>query len=206
MNNYVITIGRQIGSNGKEIAERVAERLGIKVYDKTLLEAAARESGLDSSVFENADEREAQSFMGNLFSIHGSLSTLMSGDSCMGPDQLFEIQSETILGIGEEESCIIVGRCAEYVLREHPRMASIFISADHEDRIKNIMRREMVERERAEEIIEKGDKRRRSYHDYYATTKWGEARCYDLCINASRMGIERTVELIYNYIKERFPL
>lgn len=200
MKNYVISIGRQLGSGGKEIAEKLGKRLNIKVYDKTLLEVAAKESGLDTTVFEMTDEQETSTFLGGLFSIHGSLGSYIPGESCMAGDKLFEIQSETIRDIAERESCIIVGRCAEYVLREHPKMTSIFITADTKERIARVMEKENVDYEKAIELIEKGDKRRRSYHDYYTTSHWGEARSYDLCINSSRIGIDGTVEFLYNFI------
>lgn len=206
MENFVISIGRELGSGGKEIAEKVATRLGIKFYDKKLLEIAARESGLDTAVFENADERESNMFAGNVFSIHGTIANIFSGGSCMDADQLFAIQSEAIRHLSERESCVVVGRCAEYVLRDHPRMVSIFITASMEDRIAYLVNNENVGREAAIEMIEKGDKRRRQYHDYYATTRWGEARCYDLCINASHMGLEGTTEFLCNYIKQRLGI
>ena len=204
MNNFIISIGRQLGSGGKEIAEKLGKRLNIKVYDKTLLEVAAKESGLDTTVFETADEQEHTSFFSGLFSIHGSMGDYMPISSCLENDKLFEIQSETIRGIAERESCIIVGRCAEYVLRDNPNMISIFITANNDDRVKRIMDIENLEHDKAVDFIEKGDKRRRSYHDYYATTLWGEAHSYDICVNSSKMGIENTVELLYNFIKSRF--
>lgn len=204
MKNYVISIGRQLGSGGKEIAEKLGKRLDIKVYDKTLLEVAARESGLDTTVFEMADEQETSGFFNGLFSIHGSMSNYMPGESCMANDKLFEIQSETIRELAEKEACIIVGRCSEYVLREHPKKIGIFITADTKDRIERIMKMEGIGHDKAVEFMEKGDKRRRSYHDYYATTHWGEARSYDICVNSSLMGIDGTVEFLYNLIKSRF--
>lgn len=204
MNNFIISIGRQLGSGGKEIAEKLGERLNIKVYDKTLLEVAAKESGLDTTVFETADEQEHTGFFSGLFSIHGSMGDYLTTSSCIENDKLFEIQSETIRGIAERENCIIVGRCAEYVLRDHPRMISIFITANNNDRIDRVMKTENLGHDKAAEFIEKGDKRRRSYHDYYATTHWGEARSYDICVNSSKMGVEGTVELLYNFIKSRF--
>jgi cytidylate kinase len=118
----------------------------------------------------------------------------------MTNDKLFEIQSETIRELADKEPCIIVGRCSEYVLRVHPKNISIFITADTQERIERIMEKESLSHEKAVEFIEKGDKRRRSYHDYYATTHWGEARSYDICVNSSRMGIEGTVEFLYNFI------
>ena len=204
MKNFIITIGRQLGSGGKEIAEKLGVLLNIKVYDKTLLEVAAKESGLDTTVFETADEQEHNSFFGGLFSIHGSMSDYMPMSNCIENDKLFEIQSETIRNIAEKESCIIVGRCAEYVLRDHPDRISIFITANEKDRIERIMNMENLEHGKAIEFIEKGDKRRRSYHDYYTTTSWGEAHSYDICVNSSRMGIEGTVDFLYNFITSHF--
>ncbi len=204
MDKFVISIGRQPGSGGKEIAEKLAERLNIKVYDKTLLEVAARESGIDTTVFEQADEQEVSAFFGGWFSIHGSMGDYIPSNNYMGNNKLFEIQSEAIRNVAENESCIIVGRCAEYVLRDHPALLSVFITADYDDRIERVMKREGIGQEKAAEFIEKSDKRRRSYHDYYATTRWGEAKCYDLCINSSRMGVEGSVEFLYRFIKEYF--
>lgn len=206
MKRFVIAIGRELGSGGKEIAEKVATRLGIKFYDKKLLEVAARDSGLDTTVFENADERESHAFTGNIFSIHGAITDMFMGNSCMDADQLFVIQSEAIRNLAEHESCVIVGRCAEYVLREHQQMASIFITADYEERVKYVMEHDNVDRIQACETIEKGDKRRRQYHDFYSTGKWGEARSYNLCINSSHMGIDGTAEFICSYIRQRFGL
>ena len=122
MKNFIISIGRQLGSGGKEIAEKLGERLNIKVYDKTLLEVASKESGLDATVFETADEQENSGLFGGFFSIHGSMGEYMPMGGYMGNDKLFEIQSETIRNIADRENCIIVGRCAEYVLRDHPGM------------------------------------------------------------------------------------
>ncbi|MBO5864986.1 MAG: cytidylate kinase-like family protein [Bacteroidaceae bacterium] len=204
MKQFVITIGRQLGSGGKEMAELLARELGVSVYDKALLQAAACESGIDASVFEQADESESSSLFGSFFSIHGSISEYFSGGSCIDNDRLFEIQSDVIRNIAQNESCIIVGRCAEYVLRDHPAMFSIFITADHADRVERVMRAEGLEREAAVEFIEKNDKKRRSYHDYYATTHWGEAGSYDLCVNVSRLGIEATVDFLKQYIQKRF--
>ena len=204
MKQFVITIGRQLGCGGKEIAEKLARDLGVKVYDKALLQAAACESGIDASLFEQADESESNSLFGGFFSIHGSMSEYFSGGSCIDNDSLFEIQSETIRNIAQNESCIIVGRCAEYVLRDHPAMLSIFITADHDDRVERVMRAEGLEYEAAVDFIEKNDKKRRSYHDYYATTRWGEASSYDICINLSRLGVEGTVDFIRQFVIKRF--
>ena len=204
MKQFVVTIGRQPGSGGKEVAEVLARELGVKVYDKALLQEAAQASGFDASLFEKADECKSTSLFGGIFSIHGSISEYLTGGSCIDNDKLFEIQSETICNIAQSESCIIVGRCAEYVLRDHPAMLSIFLTADHADRVQRIMRGENLEHDAAVEFIEKNDKKRRSYHDYYATTLWGDAASYDVCINTSRLGVEGTVEFIKHLIAKRF--
>ena len=204
MKQFVVTIGRQPGSGGKEVAEVLARELGVKVYDKALLQEAAQASGFDASLFEKADECESNSLFGGIFSIHGSISEYLTGGSCIDNDKLFEIQSETICNIAQSESCIIVGRCAEYVLRDHPAMLSVFLTADHADRVQRIMRGENLEHDAAVEFIERTDKKRRSYHDYYATTQWGDAAGYDVCINTSRLGVEGTVELIRQIIAKRF--
>ena len=128
---YIISIGRQLGSGGREIAQKLSERLNIPVYDKKLLELAAKETGLDATVFENADEKESNPFMRGIFALKGAMSAYPIGlGSCMDGDRLFELQSEVMRHLVEKESCIIIGRCAEYVLRDHPRMHSFFITAD----------------------------------------------------------------------------
>jgi cytidylate kinase len=201
---YIISIGRQLGSGGREIAHRLAQRLGIPVYDKKLLEVAAQETGLDTTVFENADERESNPLMRGLIALKGALSTYPVGaGSYMDGDRLFELQSEVMRTLAEKESCIIIGRCAEYVLRDHPHIHSIFITADMCDRIRRIMENDGVNEQKAKEIAEKGDKKRRAYHDYYANSGWGIAETYDLCINSSRVGIDGCVDIIQQFIESR---
>ena len=201
---YIISIGRQLGSGGREIANRLAEQLNIPVYDKKLLEVTAKETGLDATIFESADEKESNPFMRGIFALKGVMSSYPIGmGSCMDGDRLFELQSEVMRNIVAKESCIIIGRCAEYVLRDHPHIHSIFITADMPDRIRRIMEHDGVNESKAREIAEKGDKKRRAYHDYYANSGWGAAETYDLCINSSRLGIEGSVEIIRRFIENR---
>lgn len=207
MEKFVITIGRQLGSGGKEIAEKLGKKLNITVYDKKLLEVAAKESGLDTTVFENADEKESDSFFGNIIALRNSIAGTINGyGSCMQNDKLFQIQSEAMRMIAENESCITIGRCAEYVLREHPNHISIFVTADMPNRIARIMQNNGLNETKAEEFIAKADKERKAYHDYYATTLWGDAKSYDICINSSRLGIDATADYLYVYIKQRLAL
>ena len=163
---YIISIGRQLGSGGREIANRLAEQLNIPVYDKKLLEVTAKETGIDATIFESADEKESNPFMRGIFALKGVMSSYPIGmGSCMDGDRLFELQSEVMRNIVAKESCIIIGRCAEYVLRDHPHIHSIFITADMPDRIRRIMEHDGVNESKAREIAEKGDKKRRAYHD-----------------------------------------
>ena len=201
---YIISIGRQLGSGGREIAKKLGERLNIPVYDKKLLEVAAKETGIDASIFENADEKESNPFMRGVFVLKGIMNSYPIGaGSCMDGDRLFEMQSEVMRNIVANESCIIIGRCAEYVLRDHPHIHSIFITADMCDRIRRIMENDGVNEQKAKEIAEKGDKKRRAYHDYYANSGWGIAETYDLCINSSRVGIDGCVDIIQKFIESR---
>ena len=201
---YIISIGRQLGSGGREIAKKLGERLNIPVYDKKLLEVAAKETGIDASIFENADEKESNPFMRGVFVLKGIMNSYPIGaGSCMDGDRLFEMQSEVMRNIVANESCIIIGRCAEYVLRDHPHIHSIFITADMCDRIRRIMENDGVNEQKAKEIAEKGDKKRRAYHDYYANSGWGIAETYDLCINSSRVGIDGCVNIIQQFIESR---
>jgi cytidylate kinase len=201
---YIISIGRQLGSGGREIAKKLGERLNIPVYDKKLLEVAAKETGIDASIFENADEKESNPFMRGVFVLKGIMNSYPIGaGSCMDGDRLFEMQSEVMRNIVANESCIIIGRCAEYVLRDHPHIHSIFITADMCDRIRRIMENDGVNEQKAKEIAEKGDKKRRAYHDYYANSGWGIAETYDLCINSSRVGIDGCVDIIQQFIESR---
>ena len=199
MNNFIISIGRQLGSGGKEIAEKLGERLNIKVYDKTLLEVAAKESGLDTTVFETADEQEHTGFFSGLFSIHGSMGDYLTTSSCIENDKLFEIQSETIRGIAERENCIIVGRCAEYVLRDHPCRISVFIYADEGCRVRRIMERNGLTENKAIDQMNKVDHRRASYYNFYTGQKWGRYENYTLAVNSSALGIEDTARMIADF-------
>ena len=151
---------------------------------------------MDTSAFENADEQESDSFLSNIVALRHAVAGYFGQDSYMHSDRIFELQSEAMRSIAQRESCITIGRCSEYVLRDHPCLISIFITADQNDRIARIMQKDHLNEEQ-------GDKRRRSYHDYYATSEWGNAAGYHLCINSSILGIEGTTQLIYDFVKRR---
>jgi hypothetical protein len=207
-NKYTINIGRQLGSGGREIGTKLAKQLDIAFYDKELINIASQESGLCKEFFEKADEKVSQSIFGGLFGARfpfindGSL----SGNNCLSNDALFKIQSDVIRELAKQKSCLFVGRCADYILRENSRCVNIFISAPKEERIKRLCQNMAIDAEKAEELIEKTDRERASYYNYYSYKIWGAASTYHLCIDSSSLGIDETVEFIKLFIQKKLGL
>ena len=206
--HYVINLGRQLGSGGKEIGEKLSKALGIAFYDKELIDLASQKSGLCKEFFERADERASQTLIGGLF---GTRFPFISEgaypyNSYLSNDSLFKIQSDVIRQLAENQSCLFVGRCADYILRDHPRYANVFISASTEARIARLTSLHGISKEEAEELIEKADKRRSSYYNYYSYKTWGAAATYHLCVDSSVLGIDETVEYVKLFIKKKLNL
>ncbi|MEE3493065.1 cytidylate kinase-like family protein [Ruminococcus sp.] len=204
MNQYVITIGRQFGSGGRSIAEKLAKKLDIKFYDKELISIAAKESGISPEVFEGVDEKATNSL---LYSLSMGMYSFGSGFPAMGDlpvnDKLYLLQHKIIKEIAEKENCVIVGRCADYVLRDNPKRVSIFIYADMEFRKEQSIKKHGIDPAHAEHIINKTDKNRANYYSFYSGQKWGQAENFDLCIDSSKLDEDKIVELIAEYIKMR---
>lgn len=208
MENYVITIGRELGSGGKSIGEMMAKELGIPVYDRRLIMMAAQESGLAPEVFEKADEIPGKGLMSHI--LRGLSSPFASFNSLynnsMSKESLFQVQADIIRQKAAQESCIIVGRCSDYILREHPRHLDIFVRANYEDRVAQLMRRHQCTDKEAKELIERIDEMRSEYHNFYAETNWGDSRAYDICVNSSTLGIEGTAELLLSFVRKALNL
>lgn len=195
--NLVITIGRQCGSGGKRIGETVAERLGVKCYDKELLTLAAKHSGLCEELFETHDEKPTSSFLYSLVMDTYSMGYSNSAYMDMPLNhKIFLAQFDTIKKLADEESCVIVGRCADYALADYPHVVSVFITGNDDDRIEYLKHLYKVDTAKAKDIMVKTDKKRASYYNYYSSKKWGDSRSYDLCINSSSVGIDGAVEMI----------
>ena len=201
MANQVITIGREFGSGGQYVGEELAKRLGVKLYDKELLQQAAKESGFCEEIFENHDEKPTNSFLYSLvmdtYSANG-YSTASFLDMPLN-HKVFLAQFETIRKIAERESCVIVGRCADYALAEHPNTINVFIKAEMDYRIKLIATRSNLTENKAKDMIIKQDKQRASYYNYYTSKKWGDARSYDLCLDCSKLGQDGCVDMILKF-------
>lgn len=199
--NLVITIGREYGSGGREIGRKLAQALGIKFYDKEIIDMAAKESGMSKEVFEKVDETAVNSL----------LYSIVSGAYMMGShispildlpinDKLFILESNIIKEIVAKESCVIVGRCADYILRDYKNCINIFIHAPLQTRIEHAITNYNLPKEKAEQKINKIDKKRATYYNYYTGNKWGQTQLYELSIDSSILGIDATAEFIRNFI------
>lgn len=203
--NTVITIGRQFGSGGREIGEKLAARYDIKFYDKELLKRAAKDSGICPELFENNDEKPTSSFLYNLVTDTYAFGYSSPYVEMPLSHKVFLAQFDTIKKIASEGPCVIVGRCADYALGEFTNTLSIFINAPLEDRIERIRSKYKEENDlsKLKDMIIKNDKARANYYNYYSSKKWGRADSYDLCINSSILGIDGSVDMIADFI-DRF--
>lgn len=205
MEKYVINIGRQLGSGGREIGSLLAKKLNIGYYDKELIQIAAKESGLGKEIFERADEKGTYSLLGGL--LVGSSLDNFQNSNYLYNESLFKIQSDVIKELATKESCLFVGRCADYVLRNNPRIVNVFITADMDCRINRVVRTyELTSEDKAKDFILKTDKKRANYYNYYTNKEWGVASSYHLCINSSVLGAEKTVGYIEAFAKEKLGL
>lgn len=193
---YVITISREYGSGGRFIGKLVADKLGISFYDSELLTKASDVSGISKTCLENYDETKESAF--------SYAQGLYGMDMSLG-QKVFLAQFDTIKKIASQESCVIVGRCADYVLKDNPNVVKVFICAPLEDKIERAITYYKINPAKAASIISKKNKKRRSYYNFYTDKEWGKPDSYDLCIN-SKNGIETAVEAICAYTKRRFQL
>lgn len=200
MSNLIISIGRQFGSGGREIGKKLAEELNIKCFDKEIIKLAAKESGIREEMFENADEKPINSFLYSIVA-HGfpTYSTPVQMNNVLTNDKIFTIQAETIKKIADEMPAVIIGRCADDILREHDNLIKVFIYQDKDSRIKRVSEKYSLNEKEAREMVRRIDKSRSSYYEFFANKRWGDTNNYDLCINSS-LGVENVVKLIKEYI------
>ncbi len=206
---YVISVGRQLGSGGREIGERLAKVLDIGYFDRELLEIASKESGVSPEFFKKADEDRQK------FSVRGFFgSRLLSAQpismgyqNYLDNDSLFSIQSDVIRKLSDEQSCLFIGRCADYILRDNPRCINLFITAPHEARLARIMKRHPeYTSQQIEGFMQKADRQRSAYYNYYTGKTWGAASSYHLCIDSSLMGVDGSVGFLRQFIVNQLHL
>lgn len=194
----IINIGRQFGGGGLAVASELGKKLGIPVYDRELIQKAAKDSGFSAELFEQSDEKR------RIFSLSSIFASLNSSpaDNYMSDRGLFSIQCETIRKIAEQGSAVIVGRCSDYVLRDNENALNVFLTSPLEVRIDRISERHGISREEAESLTLHKDKAREEYYNYYTFGNWGVASTYDLCIDSSMLGIEGTADFIIDIAKK----
>lgn len=200
MKPVIITIGRQFGSGGHELGEKLARRLGIPFYDRNLLSEAAQRSGMTKEMIESMDEKPTNSFLYSL-----SVGNYSYGGDVPLPleNQVFLAMSEAIREVAKKGSCVIVGRCAEYVLAGEESLLRVFVYADKASRTKRVMEKLTLKEREATALMQRTDKKRAAYHDFYADEKWGVPSSYDLLINSGALGIDEAVEMIAAFVEAR---
>ncbi len=207
MERYVITIARQYGSGGRTIGEMLADRLGIHFYDKELMKLASEESGINERLFNTADEKVKQSVFSKVFKTEkaykGGIETPDS-DSFISDDNLFNYQAKVVKELAKKENCVIVGRCADYVLKDCDHVLSVFIHGPKDFCMQEAAKKINLTGKELEKFIAKTDKERADYYKYYTGREWTDARNYDLCLDSSKLGFERCVEEIIAYMDVRF--
>lgn len=195
-NHLIITIGRQFGSGGRSVAKLISQKTGIPAYDNDLLAEAAKESGFSPDLFKKRDEKRHLFWMARLFS-----NQLSNATNYMGDTALFQMQCEAIRSIAGKGSCIIIGRAADYILRDEPGLVRVFLTSPFQVRVERVKERMGLDAATCEKIIHKKESNRAKFYNGYTLGKWGDAATYDLCIDSSKLGIEGTADYIIDYLK-----
>jgi cytidylate kinase len=205
MKHIIINVGRQVGAGGLEIGRMLAQDFNAKFYDRELLNLAAKESGFSEKFFKQNDEKKG--FIRGLFNVQ---SPHLTGSSMYGSnfsqESLFQFQSDAIRKAAAEGSCVFLGRCADYILRDFENVVNIFVTASIDFRVEIISKVKELDADHARKLIENVESRRAQYYNYYTGKRWGAAESYDFCIDASILGLEETEKIIAAYIRKRFEL
>lgn len=204
--HIIINVGRQLGSGGRDIGRMLAQEFGATYYDKELLNLAAQESGFSKEFFERNDERKGflRSFLHLPYAI-GSSSTNFYQNN-FSQEGLFKFQSDAIRKAAQEGSCVFLGRCADYVLRDFNDVVNVFITASLDFRIETVAKKQGIGREEAMKLIENGERERANYYNYFTGKQWGHATSYDLCIDSSAIGIAETVRIISDFVRKKLKV
>ena len=205
MENIVITIARQYGSGGKTVGQMVAKELGIPFYSRDILRLASEDSGISEGLFGEADEKLKKNPLLRITkNVYDGALIPPESDGFVSDRNLFNYQAKIIKQLAETESCVIVGRCADFVLRDYKNVMSVFVHADEEFCFERAMERNSVTPREMKKFIAKVDKYRGDYYRYYTGRDWTDARNYDLCLNCGKLGFEKCKEEILAYRKVRF--
>ncbi len=198
--NFIITIGRQFGSGGRVIGKELAQRFGYDYFDKELINEAAKHSGLAKGCFEEKDEKEMFSIPAIFSANWLSMGSGAGMEGALTNEHIFKYQSDVIEMLSRKGRCVIVGRCADYILRHYPHCINIFIHAPMEERVKRIMARDRIGEKDAIALAQRRDKQRASYYNFYTDKQWGDSSSYHLSIDSSVLGTNETIELICQFV------
>ncbi len=205
MEKVVITIARQYGSGGRTVGEMLANKLGIHFYDKELMKLASDDSGINEALFVNADEKVKSTRLFHIAkSAYSGELIPPESDDFTSTDNLFNYQAKIIRQLAEEESCVIMGRCADYVLKDYDNVLSVFVHAPLDFCLEQAAKKHSMSMKELEHFIAKTDKHRADYYKYHTGREWTDARNYDLCLDSSKLGFDRCVEEIIAYMDVRF--
>lgn len=204
MSHTVITIARQYGSGGKTVGKMLAEDLGIHFYDREIIRLASDESGISEQLFGAADETPKSGLLGRIAKkVYTGEVLPPDSDDFVSADNLFNYQAKIIKQLAEEESCVIIGRCADYVLKDYDHVVSVFVHGPFDFCLEQAMKKFSKTEDEMRRFIQKKDKYRGDYYKYHTGQEWYDARNYDLCLDSSKLGFEGCVEAIKAYMKVR---
>ncbi len=205
MDKYVITIARGYGSGGRTIGKMLSEKLGIPYYDRDLLRFASDDSGINEQLFAKADEKLKKSLLFRIAkNIYKGELIPPDSDEFVSNDNLFNYQAKIIKELADTEACIIIGRCADFILKDYPNVIRVFVHAPLEDCVNTVKEMFGKSEKEAEKEILAIDKHRAEYYNYYTGREWENARHYDLCLNSSKLGFEKCVDIVKAYLDIRF--
>lgn len=204
-NQYVITIARGYGSGGRTMGKLLSEELGIDYYDRELLRLASDKSGINESIFDKADEKLKNSILYKIARKEYKGEQIPpDSDDFISNDNLFNFQAKVIKGLADEKSCVIVGRCADYILRDRENVVKLFVHASLEDCVARLEDMYSLSKSDLEKKIKRIDKRRAEYYKYFTGREWNIAQNYDLCLNSHQLGYDKCIEIVKSYLQVRF--
>lgn len=203
--NLAICIGRQLGSGGREVARLISQKMGIAYYDREIITQAAKDSGLDAGCFDCVDEKPSLPLLGGLMSMEIPFCStgMLNTETYLCNTNIFQIQSQTIEALADKGDGVFVGRCADYILRERPRVFSVFITASMEDRTARLMKMLSVSEDEAVAQIRECDRKRAEYYNYFTFMKWGDTSSYDICFNSSLLSVEEIADKVIELSNQR---
>lgn len=204
MQNYVVTIARGYGSGGRTIGQMLAEELNIKSYDREIIQMASEESGINEALFGEADEKLKHPLLRYSKGVYKGCVITPDQEDYVSNDNLFNLQASVVKRLASQENCVIIGRCADYILKDHPNVLRVYVHAPLESCVETLLAMSSLTPKEAEKRILKIDKNRAYYYKHYTGKEWDNAANYDLCLNSKDLGFKKCVEVIKDILKIRF--